>query len=109
MGRDSIKEEQLLLAEIQVLLAEFRTHLSLVRTGIGMVAGAVSVGFLILANSIYIADEFLVYSPIIYFILLIIGTVGLAIFLRSEKKILEIRKIIKESEMKNKRIDRIMV
>ena len=109
MARDSVKEEQLLLAEIQVLLAEFRTHLSLVRTGTAMVVGSSSVGFLLVANSVNVSEVITDYSAVIYFILMVIGALGLFMFFRSEKKILEIREIIKESERKNKRIDKIMV
>lgn len=103
------KKEQLILAELQVLLAELRTHLSLVRTGAGMIVGVISVTFLLLANGEYLPTSFDTYDYMIYGILGILALTGIFLFIRSERKIMAIMRLIHQAERRNKRIDQIMV
>ncbi len=106
---ESIKSEQLLLAEMQVLLAEMRTHLSLVRTGAGIVVSTSTLGFLIFGNSQLLPLYVSRYESLIYALLLTFTLGGIFLFVRSERKILAITDLIKDAEKKNKRIDKLMV
>lgn len=106
---ESIKSEQLLLAEMQVLLAEMRTHLSLVRTGAGIVVSTATVGFLIFSNSQMLPHYVSDYGSLIYAVLATFTLGGIFLFIRSERKILAITNLIKDAEKKNKRIDKLMV
>ena len=103
------KSEQLLLAELQVLLAQLRTHLSLVRTGAGLLVSSVTVAFLMLANYGYLPHGLQQFVIPVQAGLGMLALLGLFIFARSEHKILKIGRIIRETERKNRTIDKLMV
>jgi uncharacterized membrane protein YidH (DUF202 family) len=103
------KNEQLMLAEMQVLLAQLRTQLSILRAGMGLVAGSVSIAFLLFTSN------WLEYSNVPWLdlpaktFLSLLVIVGLWRLLSSERKLHKIHKLIHQMQSKDKLVDSIIV
>jgi uncharacterized membrane protein YcjF (UPF0283 family) len=103
------QNEQLVLAEMQVLLSQLRTQLSILRAGMGLVAGAVSIAF-ILFTSNWIAQSSVPWLDLPAKTFLgVLVIVGLWRLMSSERKLRKINKLIHQMQAKDKLVDSIIV
>ncbi len=109
MTHSTPQNEQLILAEMQVLLAQMRTQLSILRAGMALVAGALTITFLILTNHWVLEGGWAWADLPVKIILAGVAVVGLWRFASAERKIMRIHKLIRDVEHKNKLVDRLMV
>lgn len=108
MDKTTAENEQLALAEIQVLLSQLRTQLSILRAGMGLVAGAISIAFILFtSNWLAQSEAFWLDMPIKAFLGVLV-VVGLWRMLAAERKLRRINRLIHEMEKNNKLVDRIV-
>jgi len=100
---------QLILAEMQVLLAQLRTQLSILRAGIGLIAGSISIAFLLFASNWLLESELSWLDLPAKTFLGVLVIVGLWRILSAERKLKRINKLIHQMEKKNKLVDSIIV
>lgn len=100
---------QLILAEMQVLLAQMRTQLSILRAGMALVAGALTITFLLLTNHWVLEGEWALADLPVKVVLGLFAILGLWRMASAERKIKRIQKIIHEAEHKNKLVDQLIV
>lgn len=103
------QNDQLILAEMQVLLAQLRTQLSILRAGMGLVAGSISIAFLLFTSDFVKQSEVpwldLPAKAFLGFLVI----VGLWRLMSSERKLRKINKLIHEMQEKNKVVGSIIV
>ena len=109
MTTNSPQNEQLILAEMQVLLSQMRTQLSILRAGMALVAGSLTIAFLLLTNHWVLEGSWSWTDLPIKLVLGAVAVLGLWRFASSERKIMRIHKLIRDVEHKNKLVDRLMV
>lgn len=109
MSKETQPSDQLILAEVQVLLAQMRTQLSLLRAGMALVAGSLTIAFLLLTNHWVLEGQWAWADLPIKIILGLTGVMGLWRLASAERKILRIHRLIREVERKNKLVGEIMV
>lgn len=100
---------QLILAELQVLLAQMRTQLSILRAGMALVAGSLTIMFLLLTNHWVLEGTWSWIDVPLKVTLGAVGIVGLWRLASAERKIRKIQKLIREIEHKNKFVDELVV
>ncbi len=103
------KNEQLILAEMQVLLAQLRTQLSILRAGMGLVAGAVSIAFLLFTSDWLARSEVPWLDLPAKTFLGVLVIVGLWRLMSSERKLRKINRLIHQMQEKNKLVDQLIV
>jgi len=103
------KNEQLVLAEMQVLLAQLRTQLSIVRAGMGLIAGSVSIAFILFTSNWLERSELAWLDLPAKGMLGMLTIVGLWRLLNAERKLKRIHKLIRNMEKQDKLIDQIIV
>lgn len=105
----SAQTEQLMLAEMQVLLAQLRTQLSILRAGMGLLAGAVSMAFILFATPWFFAGDLVWLNLPVKIGLALIALLGFWRFLSAERKIKRINKLIRELEKEDKLVGKLVV
>lgn len=103
------QNEQLILAEMQVLLAQLRTQLSILRAGMGLVAGSVSIAFLLFTSDFVAKSEVPWLDLPAKTFLGVLVIVGLWRLMSSERKLRKINKLIHQMQEKNKVVDQLIV
>lgn len=103
------KNEQLVLAEMQVLLAQLRTQLSILRAGMGLIAGSISIAFLLFTSDWLQNSEFAWLDLPAKLTLGVFAIVGLWRLLSAERKLRRINKLIHQMQKKDKLVDQIIV
>ena len=109
MDKHTQPSDQLILAEVQVLLAQMRTQLSLLRAGMAVVAGSLTIAFLLLTNHWVLEGQWAWADLPAKIILGFSAILGLWRLASAERKILRIHKLIREVEHKNKLVGELMV
>ncbi|HYF13426.1 MAG TPA: hypothetical protein VD928_03995 [Candidatus Paceibacterota bacterium] len=106
---ESVKSDQLILAEIQVILAQMRTQLSILRAGMGLIAGSMTVMFLLLTNDWVLANQAPWVDLPVKILLGIVAVIGFWRLTSAERKIRRLNKILHKMERENKVVNEIMV
>lgn len=109
MTHHESKNEQLVLAEMQVLLSQLRTQLSILRAGMGLIAGAVSIAFILFTSNWLITSELSWLDLPAKAFLGVLTSVGLWRLLSAERKLKRINKLIHKMEKQDKLVDSIIV
>src|SRR3989338_7433585 len=102
MSHHTQPSDQLILAEVQVLLAQMRTQLSILRAGMALIAGTLTIAFLLLTNHWILESEWAWADLPIKMILAATAIIGLWRLASAERKIRRIHQLIREVEHKNK-------
>jgi hypothetical protein len=103
------RSDQLILAEVQVLLAQMRTQLSILRAGMALIAGSLTISFLLLTNHWVLEGEWAWADWPVKLVLGAAAIIGLWRLGSAEQKIRKIHRLIRDVEHKNKLVDEIMV
>ncbi len=109
MSHQTQPSDQLILAEVQVLLAQMRTQLSILRAGMALIAGALTISFLLLTNHWVLEGEWSWADLPVKIVLATVAIIGLWRLGSAERKIRRIHHLIREVERKNKLVGEIMV
>lgn len=94
---------------MQVLLAQMRTQLSILRAGMAIIAGALTIAFLLLTNHWVLEGQWAWADLPVKLLLGTAAIIGLWRMGSAERKIRRIHKLIREVERKNKLVGEIMV
>ena len=98
-----------MLAEMQVLLAQLRTQLSILRAGMALVAGSLTIAFLLLTNHWVLEGSWAWADLSVKVVLGLAAVLGLWRIASSERKVRRIQQLIHSTERKNKIIDELIV
>lgn len=110
MSDEHLRENQLQLQETQVLLAEERTYYSLFRLGLGLVTLPLTIIAFLIATAKYhhVFDEAHVALTLLVS-LAVLAFGGLAICVRTQRKIARISHLLQRMKRENRRIAELLV